>query len=191
MRKLLVAINVLLVFLILGVAFLFNPEIEQAPLPGTHAARVGGDVPETAAQPAAAAVAAAGGAAGQIGVDNAYVRLAPPGITVTGAYMTLKNSGAGDVQLVAAQATAARSAELHSHVNDGGVMRMRQVEAVAVPAGGAVQLQPGGFHLMLIDLQTTLQEGERVGITLMFADGSSRQIEAPVVRPGAAMGHRN
>lgn len=179
MSKLLVAVNVLLVCAILGVAYYWNPEPEQAPLPGTYAARLGHDVPVT--RPAGSAgFAAENGAAGQIEVTEPHARLMPPGIRTTAAYMTLGNGGDSDVRVIAAACPAAGATELHQHIDDGGVMRMRQVKEIVVPARGVVTLRPGGYHVMLIDLKVPLKEGDRLAITLAFSDGGSKTIEVPV-----------
>ena len=183
MRKLLVAINVLLVFTILGVAFFWNPEPEAVPLPGTHAAKLGGDVADTRTLSTMIPATPDGTTAGQISVLNAYVRLAPPGAKVTGAFMTLRNAGDREARLLSAVAAAASVTELHSHSNDDGVMRMRQVKEIIVPAKGEVHLKPGSFHVMLIDMKTPLKEGDQVAISLGFADGSSKRAEVPVIRP--------
>jgi copper(I)-binding protein len=173
MRKLLVAINVLLIFAILGVAFYWNPEPEEAPLPGTYAAKLGRDVPDAPpASPANPAMA--------IDVVDPYVQLTPPGIRVSAAYLTLKNGGDRDARLVAASCPSAGATELHTHIDDNGVMRMRQVKEIIVPAKGAVAFKPGAYHVMLIDLKTPIKEGDQLAITLVFADGSSKTIEAPV-----------
>jgi hypothetical protein len=132
------------------------------------------------------ASAFAAGAADQISVVDPYVRMAPPGTKTTGAFMTIKNAG-NDTKLVSAASTVAKVTELHNHINDGGVMRMRQVKEIAVPAKGEAQLKPGGYHVMLIDMQKMLKEGEHVVITLGFADGSSKEVHAPVKRPMAEM----
>lgn len=129
----------------------------------------------------------AAGVADQISVADPYVRMAPPGSRTTGAFMTVKNAGDKDTQLVSAAATVAKVVELHNHINDGGVMRMRQVKEIAVPAKGEAQLKPGGYHVMLIDMQQPLKEGEHVVITLGFADGSKKEVHAPVKKPMAEM----
>jgi len=179
MRKLLIAINICLVFAILGVAFYWNPAPEELPLPGTYAAKLGLDVPAPAlagtADPAPA---------NTITVVAPYVPLMPPGIRVGAAYLTLKNGGDRDVQLVAASCPSAAAAELHNHIDDNGVMRMRRVKEILVPAKGEVQLKPGGYHMMLIDLKAPLKAGDKLAITLIFADGSNKTIEVPV-RPAA------
>lgn len=132
-----------------------------------------------------AAPAFAAGAADQISVIDPYVRMTPPGTRTTAAFMALKNAGAAEVKLVTAASTVANATELHNHINDGGVMRMRQVKEIAVPAKGEVALKPGGYHVMLIDLKAPLKEGDHVVVKLGFADGSSKEVHAIVVRPTA------
>lgn len=131
--------------------------------------------------------ALAAGVADRIEVVDPYVRMAPPGAKATGAFMLLRNAGEQDTQLVAAASAAASVTELHNHINDGGVMRMRQVKEIAVPARGEAQLKPGGYHVMLIDMKAPLKEGDHAVITLKFADGSSKEVHAPVKRPSATM----
>ncbi|MBA5764857.1 copper chaperone PCu(A)C, partial [Vibrio sp. 404] len=88
--------------------------------------------------------------------------------------------GEADRSLVAASTPAARVAELHNHVDVDGVMQMRRVEAVPVPANASVSLAPGGYHLMLIDLAAPLHEGDEVTLSLTFDDGQTLELEAPV-----------
>jgi len=135
---------------------------------------------------AAAGSAFAAGAADSIVVENPYVRLAPPGAPATGAFMVLKNNGAKDVKVVKAESTASKVAELHNHVNEGGVMKMRQVPAMDIKAKGEAVLKPGSLHVMLIDLTAPMKEGDKIPLTLGFDDGSSKQIEVPVMRPAPA-----
>jgi copper(I)-binding protein len=70
--------------------------------------------------------------------------------------------------------------ELHTHIHDEGVMRMRKIEQIELPAGATTLLEPGGLHVMLIDLKQPLQDGSRIDLTLEYADGSMQQIEVPV-----------
>lgn len=121
--------------------------------------------------------------ANQVTVNTPYVRLAPPHAPATAAFMVIKNTGNSEVKLIKANNPASRITELHTHLNDGGVMKMRPVPAIDIKAGGEALLQPGGLHIMLIDLKAPLKEGDSVPITLTFADGSSMQIEARVMRP--------
>ena len=131
----------------------------------------------------------AAGQADQITIADAYVRQAPPNAKATGAFMTLKNAGDKDVAVVKASSTAAKITELHNHINDNGVMRMRQVKDIVVPAKGETQLKPGSYHVMLIDMKTPLKADDHVVITLGFADGSSKEVHAMVKNPMGDMQH--
>jgi len=126
------------------------------------------------------------GAADNISVQDPYVRLAPPNAPATAAFMVIKNGGDKDVKVVKADNPATRVTELHTHINDGGVMKMRPVPAIEVHAKGEAVLKPGGLHVMMIDLKAPMKEGDLVPITLTFDDGSSKQVDAKVVKPSAA-----
>ncbi|MBL8420498.1 MAG: copper chaperone PCu(A)C [Dechloromonas sp.] len=126
------------------------------------------------------------GAADNVSVQDPYVRLAPPNAPATGAFMVIKNNGDKDVKVVKAGNPVSKATELHTHLNEGGVMKMRPVAAIEIKAKGEAVLKPGGLHVMLIDLQAAMQEGDSVPITLIFDDGSSKQVAAKVVRPSVA-----
>lgn len=113
-------------------------------------------------------------------VEDAYVRAMPPGQTVTGAFMVLKNAGDEDRALVRAESDTAKVVELHTHINQDGVMKMRQVQQIELAAGETTELKPGGLHIMLIDVPKRLHVDDEVGIKLVFDDGSSQAISAPV-----------
>ena len=115
-----------------------------------------------------------------------YVRLAPPNAPATGAFMVIRNGGSKDVKVLKAANPVSKVTELHTHLNDGGVMKMRPVPAIDIKAGGEAVLKPGGLHVMMIDLQAPMKEGDVLPITLTFEDGSSKQVDAKVVRPVAA-----
>jgi hypothetical protein len=119
-------------------------------------------------------------------VSDPYVRLMPPGSPNTAAFMSISNRSASDRRLLQAESPVARSVELHTHVDDHGVMRMRQIAAIDIPAGGRAELRSGGQHVMLIGLRQPLRQGERVPLTLRFDDGSSQQLAVPVRRTPAA-----
>ena len=122
-----------------------------------------------------------------LSVVDPYVRLAPPGAQATGAFMLIKNTSAVDRKLVNAESTAAKTVQLHNHINENGVMKMRQVENIDVKANAQAELKPGSYHVMLIDMKTVLKEGDTVPITLIFDDGSKTSIEAPVRKLPTAM----
>ncbi|MBK8174756.1 MAG: copper chaperone PCu(A)C [Rhodospirillales bacterium] len=126
-----------------------------------------------------------GAFAADITVEDAFAR-ASAGMVQTGAaFMTLKNSGSVDDKLIAAHSPVATQVELHTHIKDGEVMRMRPVPSIDVPAGGSATLQPGGLHIMLIGLKAPLKQGEQFPLTLSFAKAGEMTIEVPVKSPGA------
>jgi copper(I)-binding protein len=128
----------------------------------------------------------------QVTVSDAWVRGTVPGQKSTGAFMRLRS--ATDATLVGATAAVAKTVELHESSHEGGLMRMRAVEALALPAGKPVALEPGGYHLMLIDLAEPLAAGSTVTLTLVFRDRAgarATQAVAAEVRPLTAAGaHR-
>lgn len=108
--------------------------------------------------------AAAGEAERSVKVGNAWVRAPAPGQKTAGAYVELtSDQGAA---LVAAGSPAAARVEIHSSSVDGGVMRMRALLRIELPAGQTVKLTPGGLHLMLVDLKQPLKPGDKVSLTL-------------------------
>lgn len=127
------------------------------------------------------------GSADQVVVQDPYVRLAPPNAPATGAFMVIKNNGDKDIKVVKAENAASKVTELHNHLNEGGVMKMRPVQSVDIKAKGEAVLKPGGLHVMLIDLKAAMKEGDIVPITFTFDDGSTKKVDAKVVRPTAAV----
>ena len=121
-----------------------------------------------------------------IQVLDPYARAVPPGQPNSAVFLTLTNPSAQPRALVAGASPVAEVVELHTHVHEDGMMRMRRVERIEVPPGGSVNLEPGGLHLMLIGLKGNLEPGDQVDLTLSFDDGSETRVLAPV-RPIAAM----
>ncbi len=119
-------------------------------------------------------------------VNGAYVLLTSPGARVSAAFMSIGNPGSEARKLVRAECPAAKAVELHAHVIENGLVKVRKVEHIDVPAQGQVDLKSGGFYLMLIDLKTDHKEGDPVVITLTFDDGSRKQIAAPLRREAVA-----
>jgi copper(I)-binding protein len=125
--------------------------------------------------------------AADVSVEQPYARATAPGQANSAAFMRLVNNGAATA-LVAADSSAAEVVELHTHINDNGVMRMRKIELIELPAGKTTVLQPGGLHVMLIGLKQPLQEGGQIDLNLEYADGSQQQIDVPVKRVAPAAG---
>ena len=124
----------------------------------------------------------AGSAADDIQVQDPWAREVPPNMTTSAGFLTLVNQGKVDHSLVAAESPDVGMVELHTHINDNGVMRMRSVKEMPIPAGGRTELKPGGLHLMLMKLKRKLTAGEKLPVTLVFEDGSKKPVELEVRR---------
>ncbi len=122
-------------------------------------------------------------------VENAHIRESIPGAPNSAAFMILKNTSAQDVVLTSATSELARATELHNHINDNGVMRMREVSEIVVPAGQSVQLKPGGMHVMFMGLATPLKQGEQGSFTLVDQSGQKYPVQAPVKKIKMQMKH--
>lgn len=105
-----------------------------------------------------------------------------------GSFMVFRNTGEAADAVVAASSDVAETVELHTHIKDGDVMRMREVPRIDLPAGETVTLQPGGLHVMLMGLKAPLEEGESFDLTVTFENAGSVTFAVPV-QGVAAMGH--
>jgi copper(I)-binding protein len=128
---------------------------------------------------AATAMIVSASAIGQVSVTNAWVRGTVPGQTSSGAFMELKSS-VGAV-LVGADSPAAGTVEIHEMKMDGNVMRMRAAPRIEIPAGKSVELKPGGYHVMLMQLKRQLKAGETVPIRLRV-EGKDKSVTSVDVR---------
>jgi len=140
--------------------------------------------------------APAGGRNARIGVRLEEVWARPaPNVRMAGAvYLTMTNSGGMADRLIGGRTEVADRVELHTHVMDGAVARMRVVAGgVDVPADGEAVLRPGGTHLMLTGLRRALRPGDHFDITLIFERAGARTVSvtvlAPGTEPGSAGGH--
>ena len=122
----------------------------------------------------------------QLQIEKSWARATPPGAEVAGGYMLIRNAGAAGDRLLGASSPAAATVELHVHINDNGVMRMRQVAGYDVPAKGSFELKPGGAHLMFMDLKRPFKEGETVAVKLRFEKAGEMSAEFQVGGMGGA-----
>jgi len=116
-------------------------------------------------------------ASAQVTVSEPWVRAKVPQQKATGAFMKLQSTQ--DAKLISAKSPAAGIVEVHEMAMDGGVMKMRAIEGLALPTGTAVELKPGGYHVMLMDLKSQVKEGDAVPLTLTFEtkDGKRQTLE--------------
>ena len=118
----------------------------------------------------------------QVKIEQAWTRATVQGQKATGAFMRITASQ--PLQLVAVSSPVAGVAEIHEMKMEGNVMKMRALPALDLPAGQAVELKPGGHHLMLMDLKAPLAPNSSVSLTLTFKDAkgvqSQQQLSLPV-----------
>ena len=117
-------------------------------------------------------------AGAQVVVDQVWVRATAPGQPVAGGYLRIKS--AQSAALVGVRTPVAQRAEIHEMKMDGGVMKMRPVPRIELPAGSTVEFRPGGYHLMLMGLAKPLRSGEVVPITLVIEGPDKKRTQIDV-----------
>ena len=120
----------------------------------------------------------------QVAIDQAWARATAPGAPVAGGYMTILNKGSAPDRLVGASSAAAARVELHVHIKEGEVVKMRQVAAYDVPAKGSFELKPGGAHLMFVQIARPFKEGDKIPVKLKFEKAGEVSVEFAVGRLG-------
>jgi copper(I)-binding protein len=125
------------------------------------------------------AACAAPGEGGGLAVSGAWVRSSAMMDRAGAAYLVIENGGAAD-RLVSVSSDVAATIELHETKDVGGMMEMAPVDGIAVPAGGQVELKPGGLHIMLIGLTRELAPGDEVRLTLNFEQAGAVEVAAEV-----------
>jgi copper(I)-binding protein/cytochrome oxidase Cu insertion factor (SCO1/SenC/PrrC family) len=114
-------------------------------------------------------------------IKDAWIREAHPEAKVNAGYMTLHNAGSEDMVLVGVKSQAHDKAELHEMVMTEGMMNMRRITSLSIPAGGETQLRPGAKHLMLMGPRKPLSRGQKVSITFVFQSGKEQTVTVPVM----------
>lgn len=128
-------------------------------------------------------------AAGQLMVENAWIREAPPGATALAGYMTVMNKGDTPRVLVGASSPAFGMVMLHRTVMEGGMAKMVHQKAITIPAKGSVTFEPNSYHLMLMKPKQVLKAGDLVEITLKFKNGETMTVTHKVKAGAGGMGH--
>ncbi|MEC7761703.1 MAG: copper chaperone PCu(A)C [Pseudomonadota bacterium] len=123
---------------------------------------------------------------GDLTLEGAFSRATLPIAPVAGGFMTITNTGDTDDRLIGAASEVADRMEIHEMAMDGDVMRMRELaDGLAIPAGETVELKPGGYHLMFMDLSEPLVEGETVEVTLTFENAGEVVFPLSIGAPDA------
>lgn len=123
--------------------------------------------------------------ANTIVVEQPWARATPGGAKTGAAYMTLKNNGASADRLLSATTSVAEKVQFHKMTSEGGVSRMQEMPNVNLEPGAQVVFQPGGMHMMLVELKQPLKEGQTLSITLQFEKGESIAATVPIEKVGA------
>ena len=122
-----------------------------------------------------------------LSIEKAWVRESPPGSPNGAAYFMVKGSNADDRLIgVKVSAEIADRAELHTHKQEAGMMKMMKVDAIDVPGGGHAMLKPHGDHVMLIGLKRLLKEGETIVLELQFEQAGTISVDVPVLKDAPA-----
>lgn len=128
--------------------------------------------------------------ADEIEIIHPWARATPQGANVGAGYVVLRNNGSQDDRLVSVAGDIAGRTEIHEMAVDGaGVMTMRPVEGLVIPAGEEIALAPGGYHIMFMDLQAPAREGESFAGSLTFEHAGTVDVEFTVEAMGGSRGH--
>ncbi|MCH4563226.1 copper chaperone PCu(A)C [Halomonas sp. EGI 63088] len=118
-------------------------------------------------------------------ISHPFATPAPPSVPHAAAYVDIRVDGSEPAVLVGARSPASETVELHDMAMDDGVMQMRRVERIDIPAGTLQTMRPGGgYHLMLFDLVAPLNDGDRFPLTLEFAERGEIEVEVWVQSAG-------
>ena len=124
---------------------------------------------------------------GALHIAHPWARATAQGQRIGGAYLAIDNHGAAD-RLLSVRGAVAEALQLHSMALQGNVMHMREVDAIDVPAGAKVKLEPGGLHIMLVGLKAPLAAGSSFPLTLKFEKAGEVKVDVKV-ESGMPAGH--
>ena len=124
---------------------------------------------------------------GSLEIGNPWTRATPPSAQSGGGFLTITNKGTTPDRLVAVRSTASSKTEIHEMRMDGNVMRMRELEkGLEIPPGATVELKPGSYHLMFMELKAPFAKDAKIPATLVFEKAGSVDVELSVAAMGAA-----
>ena len=115
--------------------------------------------------------------AADISLDHVRARDTKPGTNNSAIFMDIKNASNADVKLVGVHSSVCKSTEIHTHKMENGMMAMVQVEDAVIPKNGETKLAPGGLHIMLMDLNRPIKDGDKIDLELKFSNGESIKLD--------------
>ena len=116
-----------------------------------------------------------------------------PGTTVSSAYMKIANQSDSPLALVSVASSISKRIELHQHLMEDGMMKMRQVEKITIAPNSEVELKPSSYHIMIFALAERLKAGDHIPLTLSFSNGAQVDVILPVssIKKKAAVHHHH
>ena len=121
---------------------------------------------------------------GAISIAHPWARATPGAVKNSAAFMLFDNAGSAD-KLIGVSGDVAKDIQIHSMITEAGVMKMREIKSLDIPANGKAELKPGGFHVMLIGLKDGLKEGEKFPLKLKFEKAGEVTVMVTAEKPGA------
>lgn len=117
---------------------------------------------------------------GELLIDHPWARELPPVVKNGAAYLRIENSGSTPDRILSASSSIAERAQLHTHDMENGLMKMRHVMSVDVPASGEVTFEPGGLHIMLFNIENPFVGGEEFPLTLTFEQAGEIEVTVKI-----------
>ena len=124
-------------------------------------------------------------------IEDPWIRPAPQAGGTSAGYAQITNSGTSPDRLIHVHTTISSMVELHTHIMEGGLARMRQVDGIDLAPGTTTELKPGGLHIMFMGLSAPLSDGDEVELTLVFEQAGEITMTVPVRNPPDRQGHHH
>jgi copper(I)-binding protein len=113
-------------------------------------------------------------------ITDAWIKNLPMTVPVRAGYMRIFNHQAREITIVSLESKSFQSIEIHQSLETDGLMSMRPVDTLSIPAGGSLELAPGGFHLMMMNPLEQLLPGKKITVTLHYQDQKTQTIDMVV-----------
>ncbi|WP_267525333.1 copper chaperone PCu(A)C [Campylobacter sp. MG1] len=115
--------------------------------------------------------------ANNIVVENPYVKITPPNTKNSAIFMKINNNSNEEVKLIDAKCDYANTTEIHTHINEDGMMKMVKIKDIVIPANNSVELKPKSYHIMLMDIKQSIDENTKVNLELNFSNGEKVELK--------------
>lgn len=120
---------------------------------------------------------------GEIVIHDPIIAITPPGIINTAGYFHIMNHSDTDVELVGATSSIAERTEIHEHSMKDGMMKMQKINSLVIPAKSTINFEPGGYHIMFMNVKSPINEGQTLDYQLIFSNNQTITVKAKVKEP--------